>query len=346
MNMTSRNIVLFLSILLLLVVTGAGVVLLYDSSNETPDTQSEEPETTATTTKKNGGIFDFFRNYTPEIPRFQSSRNNDGDASDDDPNKPPTLTSDDIEDELQTIERKVEEIAKEIETLKQQELLSIYNEKITIYRVRRSSNDQKPANEYITLKVSKSAGIKISIAGWKLRSAKTGRSVSLGKGVYLFYDGQTNTPQDITLESGDEVFVSTGSSPMGFSFEVNKCSGYFEQFHNFIPALSKKCPLVSDEDLPTAPNTLSDRCLNYLEQFPRCSIRTEPLPDNIEPECRSFLDRKANYNSCVDLHKNDTDFYSKEWRIFLNRGETLWKAQNENIELVDTPGKIGDVFMY
>jgi hypothetical protein len=40
------------------------------------------------------------------------------------------------------------------------------------------------------------------------------------------------------------------------------------------------------------------------------------------------------------LHKNDEDFYDDEWRIYLGRGEELWKNRRETIILKDQAGKI------
>ena len=95
----------------------------------------------------------------------------------------------------------------------------------------------------------------------------------------------------------------------------------------------------------SGPNAFDDDCWNYIERLPRCEIPLN-LPLDMQSECRTYLTSKVNYNACLDAHKNDGDFYKQEWRVFLGREQELWKNKREIIELLDSEGKLVDVYTY
>ena len=206
----------------------------------------------------------------------------------------------------------------------------------------------KPSEEYVTLETRGNAPI--DITGWKLRSSVTGGGASIGKGAKLAYSAQINIEGNVMLESGDRAIVVTGRSPVGVSFLVNKCSGYFEQFQNFTPSLYTLCPRPADELNDFGPRNLPDVCIDYLERTQNCQMILSP-PTDLPPVCNSFITENINYNSCVQNHKGDDDFYGypgngREWRIFLNRDQELWKQKREIIELIDKSGVVVDSFSY
>ena len=45
----------------------------------------------------------------------------------------------------------------------------------------------------------------------------------------------------------------------------------------------------------------------------------------MENSCIESISRILSYNSCIDLHKNDDDFYNGEWRVYFGRDKELWK---------------------
>ncbi len=156
-----------------------------------------------------------------------------------------------------------------------------------------------------------------------------------------------NTEDTIMLTGGDTLYLVTGISPNGASFKVNKCSGYLGQFQIFVPYLNNICPLPKDEDLSSIPNlVINDACFDRIDTMSRCRIQTAPLPQNLSSECTNFILNKINYPSCVNIHKNDKDFYQKEWRVYLGRSASLWKNKRETIVLYDSLGKIVDTLKY
>ncbi|MFA6273503.1 MAG: hypothetical protein WC673_03400 [Candidatus Paceibacterota bacterium] len=199
--------------------------------------------------------------------------------------------------------------------------------------------------EYLSVKTEQNITDKIRITGLVIKSAASNTKVIIGQGVYLYFSGTINSPQDIYLGPNETAHIITGRSPLGVSFRVNKCLGYLSQNQNFTPYLYSNCPAIQDEPMPQAPNQLNDKCLDYIQYFPSCTTFTTGKLE-LSPECNNFLIEKANYSYCSRAHKNDKDFYSADWRIYLSRDETIWKDKRETIELLDQNGKLIDSISY
>ena len=205
-----------------------------------------------------------------------------------------------------------------------------------------------PAREYIEIRAAKGNTEPVKISGWTVKSAATGKTAAIGNGVYLPASGVLNQEQPIYLAPGSNAYIVTGRSPKGYSFRLNKCTGYFEEFQDFEPRLPKECPLPEDEAYPTGPNGVTDACIDYIEDINRCDAHLESLPLSFtnDPLCQEFVSERVHYSGCVDAHKNETDFYRNEWRVFLGRDTELWKESRETILLLDESGKAVDSVSY
>lgn len=201
------------------------------------------------------------------------------------------------------------------------------------------------ADEYVVVHLSESAPSRALLTGMTLKSEASGRTAVIGKGVYLPQQGTINPEEPIYLEPGSTAHILTGRSPIGYSFRLNTCTGYFGQFQRWTPSLPTECPLPRTEPLPPPPNTLSDVCLEFVDRMYRCRIEPNP-PDTLPPECRAYIRNSFTYPRCVSGHKTDVDFYKNEWRIYLSRDNTLWKSTREVISLLDTQGKAVDTVTY
>ncbi len=197
-----------------------------------------------------------------------------------------------------------------------------------------------PSSEYLTLTLDSYHKEKVLITGFEVKSAVTGKGTLIPKGVDLPFAGQINYESPIFIDPGDTVVLVTGRSPIGYSFKVNKCTGYFEQFQDFTPQLRQECPAPMNHELAQKFGYFNDACLGYLQTIPSCNMPLNNIPLYLQSECRSFVDEKLNYKSCVEEHKNDRDFYKKEWRVYLGQNEELWKDRREIIRLLDLNKKI------
>lgn len=209
--------------------------------------------------------------------------------------------------------------------------------------------------EYVTLRVNGNAESLVNITGWKLRSLVSGRGGTIGKGVAtLDEDRPWHDEKDILLAAGDHAIVTTGGAAgIRTSFLTNTCMGYFD-YDRFTPGISSSCPLLANEDLDRFGLSYDDfrrerdydACIDAIESIGSCEIVRSPDRD-LEDDCRDFIRDYSNYDGCVELHKNDADFYGNEWRIFLNISRNdVWRQEREAIALYDRDGKVVDVVRY
>lgn len=248
-----------------------------------------------------------------------------------------------IKYQLDQTQYKVDQLKKQVQAEEDKKTQSVYKDIVNLRSVIRSND---PTKEYLVINVTNTK-TPVNVTGWTLKSVNSGSSITIPKGTYLFFTGTVNSEEDIYLNSNETLYLITGISPNGSSFKVNKCSGYLSQFQTFTPYLYTSCPLPRNEDLSSIPKTVkNDACLDYIESFPGCRIQTQNVPANWSYECTSFIYNKINYPSCVNTHKNDKDFYGKEWRVYLKRSEKLWKDRREKIVLYDNVGKIVDTLEY
>jgi hypothetical protein len=192
---------------------------------------------------------------------------------------------------------------------------------------------------------------KVNVTGWRIRSTVTGAQIVIGGAANLPIENVVDR-SPITLSDNSRVIVSPGSSPVGTSFRINKCTGFFEEDHNFVPTLPNQCPYVSD-DAPAPSKTIDDECLDYIGSLPRCTtFRDRDFPkdedgvNEIGNACRTFLLTKVNYPTCVANHVTDTDFYKKEWRVYTGQRGIYTREQREKLVLLDNLGKVVDYYSY
>lgn len=210
-----------------------------------------------------------------------------------------------------------------------------------------STRETSPGEEYLEIKADKKNKSPMKITGWKLEG-KGGLDLAIGKGAVFIHTEANSQPQDdIYLQPGEKALITTGLSPIGTSFKVNKCVGYFNQFHEFYPDLNTECPTLKDEDLPINIDS-DDKCFNYIKTVPACkTIISIPYKNSgLSSSCQDYVTRNANYKSCVEKHKDDLDFYSPEWRVYLGRSEDLWKKSRETINLYDEKDNLIDSASY
>ncbi len=259
-------------------------------------------------------------------------------------NVTPTQKQASIEKQIKTAQTQVDQLQKEVQKKEEKKTHSKYYGIVHLQNVNRSSD---PKQEYLTLSVDSNSTTTIPLTGWKIQSVNSGQGTSIPTGTYLFFAGMQNTESDIYLTGGDTVYLVTGTSPLGFSFKVNKCSEYHSQFQNFAPYLYSNCPVPQNENLSSIPNQgINDACFDYINSLSACRVQTDPLPRTFSAECIDFITNKLTYNSCVNTHKGDKDFNSKKWYVYLRRSDSLWKSSREQITLYDMDGKIVDSIKY
>lgn len=166
----------------------------------------------------------------------------------------------------------------------------------------------KPEREYIRLVVDPKAAAAVQITGLSLQGTAFDGKITIPRGVSLHTAGATNKSQDIVLAPGERAIISSGVSPVGYSFRVNICSGYLNSSATYVPALRNECPS--------------------------------------NPSCKQNPLLGMTYAACVDAHKSDDKFFANEWRVFLGQNVELWRNSSEIIKLVDSQGNVVDALTY
>lgn len=250
-------------------------------------------------------------------------------------------TAEEISKSLTEAGLEAAQIKKELEALEKASHISPLQGKIAIANIRTSSADA--GNEYVLLKASENNKEKILISGLRLQSEASGFGALIKNGAYLPFQNSINKEEPIFLNPGDIAYIITGGSPLGMSFRLNLCTGFYSQYQNFAPGLASRCPVPRNEPIPVQLSS-NDQCLDYIDSLPGCRVITPPA--TIPPECAHFVTEEFNYTKCVDRHRNDSNFYSPDWRVYLGRSEPLWKPRRELIKLFDQNGKVVDTITY
>ena len=212
--------------------------------------------------------------------------------------------------------------------------------RVNINSVARSQSGTA-VGEYVILQAPSSNPEPVTITGLTLKSMGTGLSLNIPTASYLPFPGSSGTGEIVRLSPGDVAYIYTGISPNGMSFRLNKCTGYFEQGLNFAPSLPLECPSPLSEPLPERPNQLKDSCIDYLSSYPRCTVLGSKVPASIKQDrdCQLYIEKNLTYDRCVALHKNEPNFYKKNWRIYMSRTSGLYKSRYETVVLLDANGK-------
>lgn len=225
--------------------------------------------------------------------------------------------------------------------------ISQFENKIAIKRSSTGPKKNSVNEEYVALSASSKNIGSVSLAGWQLESMITRKRAVIGGAIEIYMSGIINQQPPLHLAPGETVIIATGRSPVGASFKINKCVGYFEQFQDFSPRLSKRCPDANDEFNKMASIPVNDFvCEDFIDDISRCEMPLSSFPLGASNECSGFVSENINYTGCVKNHKNDLDFLDKEWRVFLGRNEELWREKRETVRLLDNEGKVVDTYTY
>ncbi len=203
----------------------------------------------------------------------------------------------------------------------------------------------EPQKEYVRIIASEHNKGAPILSGLVLTgSGKDVRKV-LPKALDLPILGNVYEPTDVFLPPSGRALISSGKSPIGASFRVNMCTGYLGQFQTFTPDLRHDCPEPLKELENYGPYEESS-CRTFVSAIPRCQTYNSSLPNNISLSCKNFVNTRLNYNGCVARHKDEPNFYTNEWRLFLESSVELWKGKQEIIRLLDNKDLTIDALTY
>ncbi len=204
-----------------------------------------------------------------------------------------------------------------------------------------SARNADPNQEYIDIYAVITNGKPVPMSSWTVENSK-GNKFIIGGASYLARAGEITSESGILLAPGEILHIITGSSPLGFNFRTNICTGYFDQFHNFYPSLRENCPRPETEN---SAQNLDNVCYNFLKNFPRCRTPIN-VANQTTLDCQNYVNQELSYTKCVDTHRNDKDFWGNEWYLYLGRTSEIWKYERETVTLRDQAGKIVASYSY
>jgi len=219
--------------------------------------------------------------------------------------------------------------------------LSPYFQKIRISSAYASAYSGFPSQ--IQLYSSSLGDQKIDITNWVIKTNK--KDLTIPTAVNLFDLSGLMGNSDIIVSSNSYISLYSNTSAVNRNIRLNKCAGYLKNNYNFVPQLPRNCPSIPRSTF----QNLSGQCQNYLFSFGgSCKIPDvsfyNSLPGNDDGNaCRAFLSN-INYNSCVRDHRNDSDFYQNDWRVWVN--QNILDPQHDTVRLFDTQGLLVDQYIY
>lgn len=192
--------------------------------------------------------------------------------------------------------------------------------------------------EYVILE--NRGNISVNISSWSIGNTQ-GKRYPLGGAAKIPF---MTSATEVTLSPGELAYVHTGTSPLGYGFQENSCTGYFASSYEFNPSISSGCYRV-----PTpSPTQFNDRCLRFIQQHSSsCQVPQYTSDDiGLGYGCEEYVSENFTYPACVNQNKTKADFYKRTWHLYLNRPSGLWRDFSDVITLYDELGIITDTYQY
>lgn len=194
----------------------------------------------------------------------------------------------------------------------------------------------------IELRSSYGINAPLAVSGWSLSSNKRDR-LTVPRGVENYDPFGYAAEADITLASGELMRIYSGKNPLGRNFRVNRCMAYIESVLTFTPRLNAWCPdTVRKEDI----SHLAGKCQDYIYSLRSCTLPDLNVPGVINDRvCQDYL-RTLDYRGCYDRHKNDSDFFGREWMAWTGDRFLDMDPRHDRILLYDKDGFLVDEYVY
>ncbi len=183
----------------------------------------------------------------------------------------------------------------------------------------------------------------VNITGWSVKS--NNGILFFPKAVSDYSPSGLAPNRDIALSKNEYVNFYSNFSPVGTGLRMNKCTGYLNNSIKFNPQLPNNCPSMYERSEIAA---FSGACQSLILSLWGCSV---PTPDQInllpysDTECRAILLNRLNYDSCYSRYHNDADFFSNEWRVWL-QSQFNFDWTHDRLQLFDRSGLLVDQYIY
>ena len=193
----------------------------------------------------------------------------------------------------------------------------------------------------IVLGTSMSAGELVNITGWKIKTKAF--EVMIPQAAAIYFPGGNIAPSDIILKAGDKVNLYA-SAAQPFSYRLNTCFGYLQPEYQFSPSVANMCPKAYQTEAELA--QYNNQCYSYIKSLKTCQDPPSNLPESYGDRCIEFLNT-LNYEGCFNKHRNDEDFMSSEWRVYLGaNSENILDPVRDQVQLLNKTGELISEYIY
>ncbi|MEK7626756.1 MAG: hypothetical protein AAB399_01135 [Patescibacteria group bacterium] len=206
-----------------------------------------------------------------------------------------------------------------------------------------SGNPTSPSR--LTVRSGASMTVPVDIREWRVEGNRD-VSILIPGAVSDYIPSGLASESNLSLSKGETVNFYSNYSPIGAGLKLNKCTGYLNNTAKFIPELPKNCPAIYDK---AEIINFSGTCQNLITSIRSCAaptpnqINSIPKPD--ESQCRSILTGRTTYQSCYSRHRNDINFFSKEWLVWVQSAMNF-DSSHDRLLLFDKGGLLVDEYVY
>ncbi len=204
--------------------------------------------------------------------------------------------------------------------------------------------DYSPAHVF-TLSAESGNTETIFITNWKIKGNRRAEAY-IPKGISDMSPTSLGGAQGpIGLAPGEYAVFYTNTSAIGRNFRLNKCTGFLNNFHSFVPSLPNNCPALFERSEVV---TFSGSCQSFLFSLSSCADvkpndRNRFTGEN-DNGCRAIMDR-FNFGYCYNRFRSQPDFFSREWKVWLNERPNF-DREHDRILLYDSAGLLVDEYVY
>ncbi len=181
------------------------------------------------------------------------------------------------------------------------------------------------------------------LTGWKIKSKTDSFIIPQA---YQYYSGTGSSLVNLKAKKGERIIIYSHTGVVIPGFAINKCMGYITAGTKFNPSFYAGCPREEIKNIADYSST----CQDYVRSLGSCptSVANPPIrPDDFQ--CFDYL-KKINYQSCLELHRTDVDFYNGEWRIWLGdsfgNSKIIFDERHDKVGLYNLAGVLVDEYIY
>ena len=219
--------------------------------------------------------------------------------------------------------------------------------KVKISTTRAASNS---SNSLIKLTTSLGQEQKVTITGWKIQGK--GGSFTIPIGIGRIPSALNIVPStNIIIKRSDTILLTGDQSPFGtgknFNFRPNACMGYLKAYYTFSLSVPSSCSSAKPQIEEIT--FLSESCQEFILRkinFSSCMLPdySQNIAVSVDSTCVTYLADNFSYNACYQEHSKDSNFFRKEWHIYMNTN--FIRSLHDVVVLTDKNGLLVDKKVY